>query len=260
MNFAIWVYQAVPWIKFNTLRLKQNGPHFPDDIFDCIFLNENAWILIKIALKFVTKGSINNSPALVQVMAWRRSSDKPLSVHWWLCLLLACGDIKHFPYVDSMMTSTFSTLLAICKGNSPVTGEFPTQRPVTCSFDVFFDLRLDKQLNKQWWGWWLEIPSCPLWCHYNAKRQILQQMAHSLPTYLATSIPSHTITKNIRPAFRFDWAHKFLFLQKFNSNKDGMHHILPRIVFPIPFQPLRCQPISLWQDLFPTSSWCWGWW
>ena len=39
---------------------------------------------------------------------------------------------------------TFSALLAICTGNSPVTGEFPTQMPVTQSFDVFFDLRLNK--------------------------------------------------------------------------------------------------------------------
>ena len=46
----------------------------------------------------------------------------------------------------------FSALLAICVGNSPVTGEFPTQRPVTRSFDVFFDLRLNKRLTKQWWA------------------------------------------------------------------------------------------------------------
>ena len=64
---------------FNTLRLKQNGRHFPDDIFKCIFLNENAWILLEISLKFVPKGPINNIPALVQIMAWRRPGDKPLS-------------------------------------------------------------------------------------------------------------------------------------------------------------------------------------
>ena len=46
-------------------------------------------------------------------------------------------------------TETFSALLAICAGNSPVTGEFPAQRPVTRSFDDFFDLRLNKQLSKQ---------------------------------------------------------------------------------------------------------------
>ena len=62
---------------------------------------------------------------------------------------------------------TFSALLAICAGNSPVPGEFPTQRPVTQSFDVFFDLRPNKRLSKEWWGWWFETPSCPLWCHCN---------------------------------------------------------------------------------------------
>ena len=62
---------------------------------------------------------------------------------------------------------TFSALLAICAGNSPVPGEFPTQRPVTRRFDVFFDLRLNKRLSKQSWGWWLETPSRSLWRHCN---------------------------------------------------------------------------------------------
>ena len=55
-----------------------------------------------------------------------------------------------------------SALLALCAGNSPVTGEFPLQRPVTRSFDVLFDLRLNKRLSKQSWGWWFETPSCPV--------------------------------------------------------------------------------------------------
>ena len=62
---------------------------------------------------------------------------------------------------------TFSALLAICAGNSPVSGEFPAQRPVTRSFDVFFDLRLDWRLSKHSWGWWLETPSWPLWRQSN---------------------------------------------------------------------------------------------
>ena len=62
---------------------------------------------------------------------------------------------------------TFSALLAICAGNSPVTGEFPAQRPVTRSFDVLFDLRLNKRLSKQPWGWWFETLSGPLWRHCN---------------------------------------------------------------------------------------------
>ena len=57
----------------------KNGRHFADDILKCIFLNENVWIPIKISPKFVPKGPINNIPALVQIMAWRRPGDKPLS-------------------------------------------------------------------------------------------------------------------------------------------------------------------------------------
>ena len=60
---------------------------------------------------------------------------------------------------------TFSALLAICAGNSPISGEFPAQRPVTRSFDVLFDMRLNKPLSKQPYGWWLETLSRPLWRH-----------------------------------------------------------------------------------------------
>ena len=72
-----WYEELLP--AFNTLRPRQNGRHFPDDIFKWIFLNENVWISINISLKFVPRGPINNIPILVQVMAWRRSGDKPLS-------------------------------------------------------------------------------------------------------------------------------------------------------------------------------------
>ena len=74
------------------------------------------------------------------------------------------------PYVFSWwrhQMETFSALLAICAGNSPVPGEFPTQRPVTRSFDVYFDLRPNKWLSKQSWGWWFETLSCSLWRHRN---------------------------------------------------------------------------------------------
>ena len=63
----------------NTLRPTPDGRHFPDDIFKCIFLNENAWICNKIPLKFVPEGPINNIPTLLQIMTWRRPGDKPLS-------------------------------------------------------------------------------------------------------------------------------------------------------------------------------------
>ena len=63
----------------NTLRPRQDGRHFPDDIFKCIFSNENVSISIKISVKFVPKSQINNIQALVHIMACRRPGDKPLS-------------------------------------------------------------------------------------------------------------------------------------------------------------------------------------
>ena len=65
----------------------QNGRRFAYDAFKRIFLNENVRISIKISLKFVSKGPINNNPALVQIMAWRRSGDKPLSEPMMVSLL-----------------------------------------------------------------------------------------------------------------------------------------------------------------------------
>ena len=64
---------------------------------------------------------------------------------------------------------TFSALLALCAGNSPATGEFSSQRPVTRSFDIFCDLCLNKRLSKQSWGWWFETPSRSLWRHRNVQ-------------------------------------------------------------------------------------------
>ena len=71
---------------------------------------------------------------------------------------------------------TFSALLAIGEGNSPVTGEFSAQRPVTQSSDVFFDLPLNKRLCKQSWSWWFETPSRPLWRHCNDIRHIISTL------------------------------------------------------------------------------------
>ena len=66
-------------LHINTLRPRQDGRHFADDIFTCIFFNENCCILIKFSLKYVRKGAIDNNPALDQIMAWRLSGGKPLS-------------------------------------------------------------------------------------------------------------------------------------------------------------------------------------
>ena len=60
---------------------------------------------------------------------------------------------------------TLSALLALCERNSPVSGEFPSQRPVSQSFDVFFDLRVNKRLSKQSIRRWFETPSCSFLRH-----------------------------------------------------------------------------------------------
>ena len=77
-----------------------------------------------------------------------------------LCCVWLCTWWRH-------QMETFSALLAICVGNSPVTGEFPTQKAVRRSIDVFFDLCLNKRLSKQWYGWLFGTPSRLLWLHCN---------------------------------------------------------------------------------------------
>ena len=74
---------------------------------------------------------------------------------------------------------TFSALLALCAGNSPVTGEFPLQRPVTQRFDVFFDLCLNKRMSKQSLSWWFETPSRSLWRQGNEPEQTTEQTLES---------------------------------------------------------------------------------
>ena len=83
---------------------------------------------------------------------------------------------------------TFSALLVICAGNSSAPGEFPAQRPVTRSFDVFFDLQPNKRLSKQWWCWWFETLSCPLWRHRNdVHRKHCSTHFEIMPSYLVNS-------------------------------------------------------------------------
>ena len=80
MKYGTGIWLECNWTcRLNTLRPWQKGRHFPDDTFKCIFMNENVGISINISLKFVPKGLINNIPALVQIMAWHRPGDKPLS-------------------------------------------------------------------------------------------------------------------------------------------------------------------------------------
>ena len=109
-----------------------------------------------------------------------------LRLHLWYWTLLirwviySKCETERLGYVQSVswwrhQMETFSALLALCAGNSPLPGEFPTQRPVTRSFDVYFDLHPNKRLGKQSWGWWFETLSWSLWRHRNGvqKFQVL---------------------------------------------------------------------------------------
>ena len=87
---------------------------------------------------------------LVRLLTTNKTKHKSCACSWW----------RH-------QMETFSALLAICAGNAPVPGEFPAQRPVTRSSDVFFDLRPITSLSKQSRDWWFETPSGPLWRHRN---------------------------------------------------------------------------------------------
>ena len=119
--------------------------------------------------QFVTrkKPSENHRSSRPYLFAWRHNTvfeffitnangkgDDPVfrSKSWW----------RH-------QMETLSALLAICAGNSPITGKFPAQRPVTRSFNVYFDLRPNKRLSKQSRSWWFETQWCPLWRHCNVK-------------------------------------------------------------------------------------------
>ena len=101
---------------------------------------------------------VQSGNSLIMVLFW----DIPLRFRQ---LRIICRNEEVLWWRHQM--ETFSALLAICAGNSPVIGEFHAQRPETRSFDVFFDLRRNKRLYKQSWGWLLETLWRPLWRHCN---------------------------------------------------------------------------------------------
>ena len=114
---------------------------------------------------------------------------------------------------------TFSALLALCVGNSPVTGEFPSQRPVTRSFDVFFHLCLNKRLSKQSWDWWFETPSCSLYdvivmmFHRSGtillKSSFLLQVGSKITVNAANIVLFSTITHSVETSHYFLPIHRW---------------------------------------------------
>ena len=116
-----------------------------------------------------------------KVVMYRYSSNWKGSQSWW-----------------RYQMETFPALLAFSAGNSPVIGEFPSQRPVTRSFDVFFDLSLNQRLSKQSCGWWFETRSGSLWRQYNANYWSLdnRKLKSALPGYfwITSSERMHEVT------------------------------------------------------------------
>ena len=127
------------------------------------------------------------------LVSWKLSQGIRLSVLWKLFLnviilkwrLLAkpllmsrykCGTASYpgLTWTRHQM-ETFSALLAPCEENPPVTGGFPSQRPVTRSFDIFFDLRLNICMNKRTKRRWFETPSHSLWRHCNADKTLFAE-------------------------------------------------------------------------------------
>ena len=99
---------------------------------------------------------------------------------------------------------TFSALLAFCAGNSPVTGEFSAQRPVTRSFDVFFDLCLNQKLSKQWIRRWFETLSCSSWRHCNVYTNDEQGIRQPRKAFLLTETFVNMIQLRNET---FEWHH-----------------------------------------------------
>ena len=133
---------------------------------------------------------------------------------------------------DIVTKWSFSALLALCAGNSPVTGEFPAQRPATWSFDVFFDLHLNKRLSKQSWGWGFETPSRSFFhllaenlpCH---KQKMGQMMEKFILCWKYTASPSI-----------------FLLISHFTNTEIWIHHTMDML--------RKCICIYIWFYIIPS--------
>ena len=152
---------------------------------------------------------------------------------WYLiniCVLkyivrLTSGELLCFcpPWWRHQM-ETFSALLVLCTGNSPVTGEFPTQRPVMRGFNVFFDLRLNKWLSKQSWGWWFETPSRPLWRYCNAEFQpwasVFFRITQRPPRYFCMyALVSRIVYLPSMNSYGFIWMQFYQICSRYQSSE-----------------------------------------
>ena len=123
-----------------SLRPKRNRSHFADGIFKCIFLNENVWIALKISLEYIPKIRINNIPALVQIMAWRRPGDKPLSEPMMVSLLThICVNRPHWvQQINYGLQLSERHRWVICRKSAKMTHLFVSSMIITIILDKQF--------------------------------------------------------------------------------------------------------------------------
>ena len=166
--FHVYIYQP---LTENCMASKHYGLEYASQYNQAILLVTGKFP----AQRTVTRGFAHNTPSICfrdrvvnmragieihsRYIPWCRL--KKVLHSWTLShsvLCLQTISVMRLKSVGIMLTSSngnIFALLALCAGNSPITAEFPTKRPMTRSFDIFFDLRVNKQLSKQSWGWWV---------------------------------------------------------------------------------------------------------
>ena len=130
--------------------------------------NKLQWNLKRKLYIFILEHAFENDRQMGAVLS------RPL--FWYVGLHVQC---IHYVWQMTSWMKTFPALLALCAENSPFTGEFPTQRPVKRSFNVFFDLRRKKRLSKQSWSWWFETS---LWRNCN---EVFMLFSHHFGIFVA---------------------------------------------------------------------------
>ena len=193
-----------------------NSPHkwpvtrkmfpFDDVIMNCLDLSGLIISTIKQTWKWLhTDGTVWASEAQLvfkmKVLTQHRDKHCQLCFSCWTACYETDSSIETVPVTGIVWIivsgsfawwrhriETFSALLAIWAENSSVTGEFPTQRLVTRSIDVFFDLRLNEGLSKQSCGWWFETSSRPLWRHCNMVKYV--SPVRTLPGLILYYVPT----------------------------------------------------------------------
>ena len=125
----------------------------------------------------------------VRTHEWPRGRTVGTFGEFWICLMIfyssyvnaKCNIMLQYSKPHIMMTSSNGTIFRVTGplcGEFTGPGEFPAQRPVTRRFDVFFDLRLNKRLSKQSWGWWFETLHWSLWRQCNGGVAIVFHEVH----------------------------------------------------------------------------------